>query len=199
MALVDVDALRGRREGGVGEGPDGDRHQTRQPRGFPVDRAPASREERVHNRVTAVGDPRTARRARRPEFAVTRDKTPQKVRTDVTFAGNLAYVSIFDAVQVIESAKMTGLLDATKPEALLYDVSGNKARLMGVEYIVDAATWLANNKNQPPQLEGQLFQIVGAPNRYGLPPFFELHVWAWQDNPAATFADWNTKVSCDQP
>jgi hypothetical protein len=32
----------------------------------------------------------------------TREKTPQKVRTDVTFAGNLAYVSIFDAVQVIE-------------------------------------------------------------------------------------------------
>jgi len=91
-----------------------------------------------------------------------------------------------------------GELDAWKPEALLYDIVNGRARLMGVEYIVDAATWLANNENHPPQLEGQLFQIVGAPNRYGLQPFFELHVWAWQDNPSGTFADWNTKVSCDQ-
>jgi hypothetical protein len=22
--------------------------------------------------------------------------------------------------------------------------------------------------------------LVGAPNRYGLPAFFELHVWAWE-------------------
>ena len=91
-----------------------------------------------------------------------------------------------------------GELDPWKPEALLYDIANGKARLMGVEYIVDAATWLAGNENHPPQLEGQLFQIVGAPNRYGLQPFFELHVWAWQDNPNGTFADWNTKVSCDQ-
>src|SRR5215210_504591 len=50
------------------------------------------------------------RRARRPDFATHRDRSPQNVRTDVTFAGNLAFVSIFDAVQVIENAKMTGVL-----------------------------------------------------------------------------------------
>jgi hypothetical protein len=26
---------------------------------------------------------------------------------------------------------------------------------------------------------------VGAPNRYGLGPFYELHVWAWKANPLA--------------
>jgi hypothetical protein len=23
-----------------------------------------------------------------------------------------------------------------------------------------------------------------------------MHVWAWQDNPKGSFADWNTQVSC---
>lgn len=90
-----------------------------------------------------------------------------------------------------------GELSATKPEALMDEVSRGRARLLGVEYIVDAATWLAVHSG-PPQLEGQAFQFVGSPNRYGLPAFFVLHVWAWRDNPAGTFADWNTRVSCDR-
>lgn len=89
-----------------------------------------------------------------------------------------------------------GILDATKPEALLYEVIGNRARLTGVEFIVDAAQWNAAHP-QPPVLEGQVFNYVGAPNRYGLSAFYELHVWAWKDNPSGTFADWNPQVSCD--
>jgi hypothetical protein len=91
-----------------------------------------------------------------------------------------------------------GELDASKPEALTYEVANGRARLLGVEYIVDAATWLANHAG-PPALEGQAFQLVASPNRYALPTFFELHVWAWRDNPNGTFSDWNTRVSCDQP
>ena len=33
--------------------------------------------------------------------------------------------------------------------------------------------------------------------RFGLPAFYELHVWAWKANPSGTFADWNPTVSCD--
>ncbi|HLM61063.1 MAG TPA: DUF4388 domain-containing protein [Pyrinomonadaceae bacterium] len=72
------------------------------------------------------------RRARRPEFAVTRDKTPQKVRTDVTFAGNLAFVSIFDAVQVIENSRMTGLL-VIKSDLHLASVSFNEGKIVDAE------------------------------------------------------------------
>jgi hypothetical protein len=75
----------------------------------------------------------------------------------------------------------------------MYEVSRRHARLLGVEYIVDAATWLEKHDG-PPVLEGQLFQFVSSPNRYGLPAFFELHVWAWRDNPSGTFADWNAGV-----
>ena len=30
---------------------------------------------------------------------------------------------------------------------------------------------------------GQLFHLFEAPNRFGLPAFYTLHVWAWKDNP----------------
>jgi hypothetical protein len=46
-------------------------------------------------------------------------------------------------------------------------------------------------------LQGQAFLLVNSPNRYGLPAFFELHVWAWRDSPNGAFVDWNTQVSCE--
>jgi hypothetical protein len=90
-----------------------------------------------------------------------------------------------------------GEIDVTHPEALIYEPVGDKRRLVGVEYIVDAATWLSNHDNTPPALDGQDFQFVGAPNRFNLAPFFELHVWAWRENPQGAFVDWNNQVSCE--
>lgn len=88
-------------------------------------------------------------------------------------------------------------IDASHPQALIYEPSdGGKMRLVGVEFIVFAASWLANNKNTPPVLEGQVFQFVDSPNRFNIPAFFELHVWAWRDNPQGAFVDWNNHVTC---
>jgi putative acetyltransferase len=36
-----------------------------------------------------------------------------------------------------------------------------------------------------------------APNRFGLPAFYELRVWAWRGNPNGAFVDWNQRVSCE--
>ena len=68
--------------------------------------------------------------------------------------------------------------------------------MVGVEYIVIAAAWDAANKT-PPTLMGQLFHLNSAPNRYGIPAFYALHVWAWRHNPQGTFVDYNSRVSCD--
>jgi hypothetical protein len=87
-------------------------------------------------------------------------------------------------------------IDASKPEALIYEPTPDGLKLVGVEFIVDAAAWMALH-NAPPVLEGQTFNYVGSPNRFGIPAFFELHVWAWRDNPNGAFVDWNNRVSCE--
>ena len=92
-----------------------------------------------------------------------------------------------------------GILDADEPEALIYEPLPNGAlRLVGVEFIVPADAWASKHaEGVPASVDGHLANLVGAPNRYGLPSFYELHVWAWEDNPEGNFADWNTQVSCD--
>ncbi|MGA9718479.1 MAG: hypothetical protein WBQ79_09390 [Acidobacteriaceae bacterium] len=100
-------------------------------------------------------------------------------------------------IHYVNGALLNGELNAQTPQALIYEPEGNRLRLVGVEFIVDADTWLKNNNSTPPVLEGQVLQLVAAPNRFNLPTFFELHVWAWQNNPLGAFVDWNTKVSCE--
>jgi len=93
-----------------------------------------------------------------------------------------------------------GVLSADQPESLIYEPMPNGAmRLVGVEFIVLVATWESMHPGSgPPALDGHLLNLVGAPNRYGLPAFYEMHVWAWEHNPVGSFADWNTHVSCEQ-
>ncbi len=93
-----------------------------------------------------------------------------------------------------------GILNAEEPEALIYEPMANGAmRLVGVEFIVKFDDWAKKHPDgSTPDVDGNLTNLVPAPNRYGLPAFYELHVWAWENNPTGTFADWNTKVSCDK-
>ncbi len=100
-------------------------------------------------------------------------------------------------IHYVNGALLNGELNAETPQALIYEPEGNRLRLVGVEFIVDAATWLNNHDNTPPVLEGQVLQLVAAPNRFNLPTFFELHVWAWRNNPLGAFVDWNARVSCE--
>lgn len=88
-----------------------------------------------------------------------------------------------------------GEIDATKPEALMYEWREGRPQLVGVEFVVIADQWNAAHAT-PPVLGGQLFTFNTAPNRYGIPAFYALHVWAWKPNPDGVFADWNRKVSC---
>ena len=90
-----------------------------------------------------------------------------------------------------------GQIDATKPEIVLYEPAPNgRVRITGADYLVFAADWDKTHTSAP-ELNGQLFHFFEAPNRFGLPPFYTLHVWAWKDNPLGTFTNWNPSVSCD--
>jgi hypothetical protein len=101
---------------------------------------------------------------------------------------------------VMGSRLADGIISADEPEALIYEpLPGGAMRLVGVEFIEIAGDWTARHPNgPPPALDGNLMNLIGAPNRYGLPALWELHVWAWEDNPKGNFADWNTHVSCEQ-
>ncbi|MDB6099079.1 MAG: hypothetical protein JWN58_1782 [Gammaproteobacteria bacterium] len=93
-----------------------------------------------------------------------------------------------------------GAIYAADPEFVFYEPMPNGAmRLVGVEFVVIASEWAARHpEGGTPSLDGNLLNFIDAPNRYGLPAFYELHVWAWEHNPQGTFADWNTRVSCDE-
>jgi len=100
---------------------------------------------------------------------------------------------------ILPSRVSDGALNANEPEALIYEPMPNGAlRLVGVEFIVLAGDWASRHPGGgTPTLDGHLTHYVGEPNRYGLPAFYELHVWAWEQNPNGSFADWNTRVTCD--
>jgi hypothetical protein len=87
-------------------------------------------------------------------------------------------------------------VDPLQPEALVYEPKkGGGYRLVGVEYVVFQEAWDAAH-GSPPSLFGRTFTLIEAGNRYGLPDFYELHVWLWRPNPSGIFSDWNPKVTC---
>jgi hypothetical protein len=126
---------------------------------------------------------------------------------DVRAAENEGYALMFGCVTGPDAGAM-GLhyvngqilsrneLDPTKPTIVIYEPQPDGTlRLIGADFVVFADAW--DKKNQgPPQLMGQLFHYFEAPNRFGLPPFYTLHVWAWKDNPNGPFVNWHPNVSC---
>ena len=91
-----------------------------------------------------------------------------------------------------------GALDPRKPEIVIYEPLPNGGRrLVGADYLIFAEAWHANNAGTP-QLGGQLMHLIESPNRYGLPDFYTLHVWAWKQNPWGAFTNWHADVSCEQ-
>jgi hypothetical protein len=90
-----------------------------------------------------------------------------------------------------------GVIDATRPQIVIYEPTPNgRLRLIGADYLVLADAWDKKHPTDPPQLMGQLFHLFEAPNRFGLPAFYTLHVWAWKENPNGAFVNWHPNVSC---
>jgi len=98
----------------------------------------------------------------------------------------------------VKFALVDDVLDVTQPEIILYEPLPNgKLRITGADYLIPAAAWDAKHPHDPPQLMGQLFHLFDSPNRFGLDPFYTLHVWAWKENPNGAFTNWNPNVSCE--
>jgi hypothetical protein len=91
-----------------------------------------------------------------------------------------------------------GEVDPAHPQIVIYEPTADGSlKLIGVDFLVVADAW--DKKGQgPPELMGQLFHYWESPNRFGLPAFYTLHVWAWKDNPNGAFVNWHPQVSCKQ-
>jgi len=90
----------------------------------------------------------------------------------------------------------SGVLDATRPQIVIYEPMPNGGlRLIGADYLLVADAWNATHSG-PPELMGQFFHLFTSPNRFGLPAFYTLHVWAWKENPKGAFVNWHPDVSC---
>jgi hypothetical protein len=72
------------------------------------------------------------RRARRPDLPSGDLDTPAAARPPSTFSGDLAVISIFDAVQVLENARLTGALNVSS-QTQAGRVLFNEGRIVGAE------------------------------------------------------------------
>ena len=127
---------------------------------------------------------------------------------DVEVAKSEGYALQFGCVSGSDSGAMgmhfvngklvgDGELDPTKPEIVIYEPQPNgQLKLIGADFLVLADAWNAKHAG-PPEMMGQLFHLFEAPNRFGLPAFYTLHVWAWKESPTGSFVNWHQNVSCN--
>jgi hypothetical protein len=127
---------------------------------------------------------------------------------DVSVAEREGYALQFGCVTGSDSGAMglhyvngalvaAGVIDATRPQIVIYEPTRDgRLKLIGADYLVLADAWNAQHPDGPPQLMGQLFHYFESPNRFGLPAFYTLHVWAWKENPNGAFVNWHPNVSC---
>ena len=128
---------------------------------------------------------------------------------DVHVANDAGYHLMFGCVSGPDAGAMgmhfvnlglatDAVMDAAKPEIVIYEPMPNgRLRLVGADFLVFKDVWDAAHPGETPQLMGQLLHLFEAPNRFGLPAFYTLHVWAWKESPTGTFVNWHSKISCD--
>lgn len=128
---------------------------------------------------------------------------------DVSVAEAEGYSLLFGCVSGPDSGAMgmhfvnlnlvaSGVVDATRPQIVIYEpMPDGHLQLIGADFLVIASDWDKAHPGQgAPQLMGQLFHYFESPNRFGLPAFYTLHVWAWKENPSGAFVNWHPNVSC---
>jgi len=128
---------------------------------------------------------------------------------DVSVAQAEGYSLLFGCVTGPDSGAMglhyvnmdlvtSGVVDAAKPQIVIYEPQPDgHLRLIGADFLVFADQWdKAHPGEGAPQLMGQLYHYFESPNRFGLAPFYTLHVWAWKPNPKGAFVNWHPDVSC---
>jgi hypothetical protein len=97
-------------------------------------------------------------------------------------------------VHYVKGALLDGAIDPLHPEALVYEpLRGGGLKLVAVEYVMFQSAWSGSGV---PSVLGMSMRPVPAPNRYGIPAFYQRHAWIWSNNPLGTYEEWSNKVTC---
>ena len=146
---------------------------------------------------------------RQDDFAAARAATAQyhdiTKATGFTELDDAAGIACIDnpaggmGVHFVDGSRLNSVLDPALPEALVYEPQADGSMKLGaLEYVILDSDWKGPGA---PKLFGQSFEYQPGPgeanpNRFGLPAFWELHLWVWNQNPRGMFDDWNPKVTC---
>jgi len=162
----------------------------------------------VHSHPTITQDERTQDQQSKQSVLLKAVRETTERFKDVRVAENDGYRLEFGCVSGDDFGAMglhyvndtlvgNGIVDVNRPQIVLYEAQPDGGvKLTGADYLVIASGWDAKHPGTPPQLMGQIFHYFESPNRFGLPAFYTLHVWAWKENPKGAFVNWHPNVSC---
>jgi hypothetical protein len=96
----------------------------------------------------------------------------------------------------VNFARLDTRLEPGRPEVVLYK-DGTRGRVLtGIEYIVVDRDQDLRTDDDRPVLWGHAFDGPMPGHEPGMPVHYDLHVWAWHDNPSSAFSTWNPAISC---
>jgi hypothetical protein len=84
-----------------------------------------------------------------------------------------------------DTSRFDATIEPNRPEALVYEIDGNRLQLVAVEYIVPWTAWVASD---PPRLFGHDFTSVTSLH------IWALHAWIFRPNPLGMFQSYNPRV-----
>lgn len=89
-----------------------------------------------------------------------------------------------------------GTVSVEEPEILLYVPSGNRLKLVGLEYWSPDADQDLTTDSDRPFLFGRGFDGPMEGHDPQMPRHYDVHVWVWHGNPDGMFAQFNPSLSC---
>lgn len=94
--------------------------------------------------------------------------------------------------------------DFLKPAILIYEPQANGSLvLVGVENLVFQKAWKEAGNSAPPSFAGSTWNTMAddpaTPDdeAHAFEPHFDLHVWAFRDNPTGALTPFNPNVTCE--
>ncbi|MFD6878038.1 MULTISPECIES: hypothetical protein [unclassified Streptomyces] len=92
-----------------------------------------------------------------------------------------------------------GSTDPAKPTALLYSTEKDRHGRRTLQTV----EWMATDRDQDLKTTDDRPSMFGLPfdgpmpgHWAGMPKHYDLHMWAYKDNPAGRFHNWNTALKC---